>query len=420
MPKTITYIVSVASCLAVIASGAALGQTFDRDRTESVQERFDERRFDNPIRFRNFNVWPEISASVQLTDNLRASAVDEENDYIFTIRPAVRAVSDWANGNELTAEVSVTSRTFAENDDENHVDYTADAALDLRFAGPITLTTRGGYASLTELRTSPDASSDAREPTNINRSTLGAEISRTFNRLRLSARTDGTWLDFDDVQALAGGAIDQDERDRSVLSLGARADYALSPAWALFLTGSGNSRDYDVGGPTSRDSSGYRVGGGADFELGGYVRGEMALSYVEQDYDSTVFSGVSGLGVDVALEVFPTRLTTVTLGGRVAAEETTIVDATGYLTRNAEVQVDHELLRRFILTGRAFGSQDEYEGVDRSDLRWGLEAGGTFLLNRSVGLSARVSHFQQDSSGAQADANFTVNTLSFGVIFRPG
>jgi hypothetical protein len=42
--------------------------------------------------------------------------------------------------------------------------------------------------------------------------------------------------------------------------------------------------------------------------------------------------------------------------------------------------------------------------------------GGTYLLNRSVGVSVSASHFEQSSDGAGGGADFAVNRLAVTLV----
>lgn len=402
-----------------LSSHPAGAQGFERDRNVSVQERMQARMLAEPVRAGAFNLWPRIAGGVLFNDNIRAVGFNEDSDVILTINPTLRVQSDWSR-HVVRADAFVISRTFLDNDEENHIDWGGDGELELNFAGPFDVSFTGRYAQLHEVRTSPSAPTAAREPVNFDDAGLGARVTRTFNRVRAEAGVELGWIDFDDVASFAGPVIEQDDRDRRIFSYFARADYAVSPSLSVFARAAGNDRDYDVEGLTSRDSDGYDVRIGADFDIGALARGEASIGYVSQDYDSPLFDNVSGLGVNARVEYFPTPLTTFSFNGRIAAEETSIAAATGYISQSANLRVDHELLRNLVLFARAGVDFDEYETIDRNDQRWGVGLGAVYQVNRQVGVALDYDFFRQDSSGVSAADDFDVNALSVRVIFRPG
>ncbi|MBZ4302578.1 outer membrane beta-barrel protein, partial [Streptococcus pneumoniae] len=80
--------------------------------------------------------------------------------------------------------------------------------------------------------------------------------TRTRGRLRLSADAAVLRYDYRDGLSDAGAVIEQDDRDRTVARLTGRADYALSPATALFVQVACDDRDYrNLAGSPERSSS---------------------------------------------------------------------------------------------------------------------------------------------------------------------
>ena len=52
----------------------------------------------------------------------------------------------------------------------------------------------------------------------------------------------------------------------------------------------------------SRDSSGYTVAAGVDFELMTLIRGDIAVGYLSEDKKDNYFKDVDGLSVDGRME----------------------------------------------------------------------------------------------------------------------
>ncbi|MBU2289296.1 MAG: outer membrane beta-barrel protein [Gammaproteobacteria bacterium] len=97
-------------------------------------------------------------------------------------------------------------------------------------------------------------------------------------------------------------------------------------------------------------------------------------------------------------------------------EDTPVVGAGAYVANSASFSVDHELLRNVILNARLFWSRDDYEGVDREDTRVGANIGGTYLINRNLGINASFSTLDTQSDGAARDLDFTVNKLAIALV----
>jgi len=62
-------------------------------------------------------------------------------------------------------------------------------------------------------------------------------------------------------------------------------------------------------------------------------------------------------------------LTTVNLSASRSVQEPVDITASGYLSSNVGIRVDHELFRNILLSARAGYGQDLYKGASRTDNR---------------------------------------------------
>ncbi len=99
-------------------------------------------------------------------------------------------------------------------------------------------------------------------------------------------------------------------------------------------------------------------------------------------------------------------------------EDSAIVGSGGYLTTNGGLQVDHEFLRNLIVSANASYGNDSYNGVDRTDRRYGAGLSATYLLTRRIGLNTGYTYFKQNSSGAQGGQDFRVNRFTVGLVLQ--
>jgi hypothetical protein len=275
------------------------------------------------------------------------------------------------------------------------------------------------FGHQSEPRTSASSQLQSEEPIEYDVTSAYVAATRTSGRVKLSGRGDIRDFNYEDGVTSTGVVVDQDDRDRTVSALTGRVDVALSPATALFLQGTANDRDYDVASTlttAARDSSGFELLAGANFELGAVARGEVAAGYIEQNFDESVYEDLSGLGARVSLEWFPTQLTTVTLTGARTIEDSAIVGSGGYVSVNTALQIDHEFRRNVILSGQVSYGNDDYDGIDRTDKRIGVTATATYLINRHLGASLSASHYEQNSDGADSGVNFDINKLMVSLV----
>lgn len=417
---------AAAGSLAFISSGAsaqtvggpAYVDNFSRSKNTSVSQR-PRPDYEAPgIRNGGFLVYPRLEVQAERNDNIYAVDVNEQDDTIFHIRPELSIESDW-NQNFLSAYVRGSLNRYVDFDGENTDEFGVGSAARIDVTQGSNIGLGADYTSSFEPRTAPDAPANAVSPTGLNTTQAYISGSRAAGYIKLTGRADWRSIDYEDGRTGAGAVIEQDQRDREVISVSGRVDFALSPDTAFFLQATGNERSYDVASTIAlpnRDSSGVEYLVGANFEVSSGVRGEIAAGYIKQDFDEPAYKDSDGFAARASLEWFPTELTTVTLAGGRSIEDSATPGVGGLLSTNLSIGVDHELLRNVILNGRLTWGQDEYEGIDREDTRTGVNLGGTYLINRNLGVNASYSMLKTESEGARADIDFTVNKLSVALV----
>ncbi len=414
----------VQPALAQTASGAlrsAQGATVDlfaRDRSIPVRQRPRPEYEALGLPLGAFTAFPKLELGLEHNDNIFASQTGQVGDEIWRVRPEVSVVSSWPR-HEASAYARASMNRHQDYDGENSNDWGLGAAGRLDFARRTTVAFGTDFSRGAEPRSSTSTPVAAAEPIEYDTTSAYVSGSSTGGRLRLSARGDWRSFDYKDGADVFGGVIDQDVRDRQIVSGLLRGDVALSPATAVFAQITGNERAYDVDStPTyaARDSAGYELLAGVNFEMGAVMRGEIAAGYISQSFDQAAYGDVDGFGARGSFEWFPTQLTTVTVTGARTVEDAAIAGSGGYLSTSGSITIDHELLRNLILSANLNLASDEYEGLDRTDDRFTASLSATYFVNRRLGVMTRLSHFEQSSDGAAAGMSFDQNRLSVSLV----
>lgn len=412
------------SAVAQSTSGALAGAAgqdaniFARDRAVAVRDRPRPEYEALGIPAGTFMAFPRIQADLEYNDNVFAVATRPESDWVVKFRPEVAVESGWSR-HALSAYARATLSRYVDFDGENTNDYGFGTAGRVDITRASNIVGGADYARISEPRTSSNAPASTREPIAYDLTSAYLAGSQVRGRTKLSARGDVRQFNYKDGQTLAGVVVNQDDRDRTVSSLTARGDYAISPATAVFAQVTSNARDYKDAGTLAqpaRDSDGYELLVGANFEVGAVARGEVAVGYISQSFDAPRYDKIDGFGARAQMEWFPTQLTTVTATASRTIEDAGIINAAGYLSTATGIQIDHELMRNVLLNGSLTWSTDEYAGIDRTDDRLQASVGGTYLMNRTVGISLAASHFEQTSAGSNGGVDFSVNRLSMSVV----
>jgi hypothetical protein len=376
----------------------------DPDRGETVATRRRPELEPLGVRLGGFVLRPAISAEEVFNTNIFATATNEEADFITRILPTLVLASDWTR-HGLSLRVGAEAGFYAENSDEDYIDYLAGAEGRLDITGDASLTGSADYRHLHEERGSPDDVAGV-EPTEFDTLLFTAGYGHRFGRFR--ARLAGVFegLDFDDVEAIGGGTINNDDRDRIQAEGTARLGYEIVPNYEAFVQGSYNIRDYDASvddAGFNRDSDGFGVVAGLTVDFGGITFGDFYVGYRQQDYDDPAFDTINGLDAGAALTWNVTPLTTVIGGVRRTVEETTSAGSGGYFGTEVSLSVDHELLRSLILGLDGRYVMRDYDGIEREDDYFEIGGDVLYMLNRNIYLSAGYEYRDRSSSEAGED-----------------
>ncbi|WP_184715661.1 porin [Caulobacter sp.] len=416
---------AIAACIAFTAPQVVqaqdLGSNFKRDKNVSVRQRPRPDYEATGQKTGGFTVYPRVTVDLEHNDNIYAQATGKESDTIWRVKPELAVRSDWSR-HALGFFAGGNVIRYSDNKTENAEEYTLSANGRIDIARGSNITGSVQTQQLIEPRTNPTAPTAAGKPVEYDLTQGNVALTKEFNRLRLVGRLQGKDFDYNDVPNRVGTAIiDQDFRDRKEFYYGGKAEYAVSPDTAFYVSATGNKREYDNNAvATDRTSDGYVVGAGVNFDVSELMRGDVQVGYMKQSYDNPLFADIDGFSAEGRLEWFPTQLTTVGLNGSRSIEESTAPGSQGFISNNIGASIDHELLRNVLLSAAYTHGKDNYKGIDRDDKRDNFSATATYLLNRRVGLFLTYNYLKQESSGnpVQRGASFKVNKIAASVALQ--
>lgn len=345
----------------------------------------------------SFFFYPFIVESILYDDNVFASNTNKQDDWILTSSPNLLVLSDWGR-HKLDFKFGLTDYRHRDFSKESHTDFYAksdwqiDVTRDFNVAGSL------GAASLTEGRGESDAPTSAAEPTTFRKYDASLSLNKQFNRFTLQVGGAARVFDYDSVDAIGGGTIDQNGRDGTIYTAVARAAYEFSPGYRVFGLMEGNKRNFGRELTDDRDSKGYQARAGLEFEITRLVKGEISAGYFEQDYEKIGFANASGMAFKGGLLWNPTMLMTVNLTGERLVSETSVAGASGHVDTILSGRVDYEIMRNLIGSPYISYTLEDYEGVDREDKT--LQAGISMqlLINRHISTSAFYTFTTKDSN----------------------
>lgn len=392
-----------------------IGSNFRRDGTVTVMQRPREGYEALGIRAGTFLVFPKVTLAAEHSDNIYASAVNEESDTIWRVQPDITAQSDW-NRHQLTVYARGSLNKFADHADEDTNEYSAGLAGRLDVTRATQVNGNLSLARITEPRSSPNAAilPPGTEPVQFDILTVGVQGRHEFNRLLATGRFESQRYEYESVRTATGTLIDQSFRDRTTSMATGRLDYAISPATAIFgevTVNRHNGKGISATSPIDRDSKGYNAHVGVNFEITNLMRGDIGVGYLRQEFDGVGQKDLEGFSTNAQLAWLPTQLTTVTLSANRSIQDSAVAGAAGFLSTDVRARVDHELLRNVILTAQVGYGKDEYTGIVREDRRTTAGLGASYLINRTLGLSGTYNYSEQETRRG-VGANFKENRFA--------
>lgn len=392
---------------------------FARDGAVAVKERPHPEYEAIGSRLGAFLVFPKVQLDLGRDSNVFAAETDEQADTVWTLAPTVDAQSDWGR-HSVTAYARGKLTRYADNDSENRDTYAFGGAGRYDVQRDRNVGFAANYAHEVEPRTASNTPAAIAEPIEFN--LYGGEVSANwlFNRLKLNGSLGVQTFDYEDGVSVSGVVVPQDTRDQSTTTGMIRADYALSPATAVFVQVEGNQRRFDVGDALTplRDSDGVSVLAGVNFELSDLVRGDVGLGYIGQSFDNPLYGEFSGVSGRANLDYFLTELITLGFSADRSVVDSGIIGSAGILSTRFETTADYEFRRNLIIEARAGLTLEEFDTIDRDNDVYNLGLRGTYLLNRSIGVTAGYTYEARRSSGQDAINDYDAHRVLLSLVLQ--
>ncbi len=421
------------SCAAIgpfVSVSVAQDEYFSRDKYEAVLDRVQPEFDAEAIRVGAFNVRSSAQLGVTSNSNVFASGDNETSDIIMRIGGQVEAKTNWTN-NEISASVGVFRNEYSDISAESNTDARARLRGRLDVTRALSVAATGFIEQRSEPRQEFANAVGVDGPIRFDRA--GGELAAYYHtgRLRWDGSVSVSQTDFDDGRINSPGInfgqeFDQDYRDQTLTTTRSRVTYAVTPDFAVFGQGSLYNRDYDRtqllnGSQVTRDSEGYTLAVGANFELSSLIRGDVAVGYFGDDKVQGAFQDVQGLSLDGQVVWFPTQLTNVTFTVDRRVLDLGLIETPTALQTGFGVRVDHEFRRNVIGSVYANIQQQDYDDVARTDDVFDITVSGTYKLNRRVHLEGFLRQIGRDVSGAaQASAlSHDISLIGIGVKVSP-
>ncbi|MBL3590960.1 MAG: outer membrane beta-barrel protein [gamma proteobacterium endosymbiont of Lamellibrachia anaximandri] len=298
---------------------------------------------------------PSLSFSLELeeryNDNIYADDSFAVSDWASIIVPALDVEFDM-DAARLSLDLGVESAFYRNNSLEDYTDgwlklgalVAADSTTHFMLAT--------GYHLKHEERTSPNDTRRTLSPIvyDIKDVSIGLLHQRGDYQLRAGVIQEA-WR-YEDGESLEGPVYNGD-RDRDIRSIALRLERRHTKDFSWFIQASGEQRIYqqatdDAG--LQRDSDGFRSAVGIHLKQGDTFDFEAYLGWLGQAYKEPEFSRLSA--VDFALNLYwqPREKWQLSLSSDRTLNETTLIDASGYLETALDLDISYQLTSNTHLT----------------------------------------------------------------------
>jgi hypothetical protein len=349
-------------------------------------------------------------------DNIFATPTNETHDFVSILSPYFDAKLAGRRG-DLALSGGIDLWRYATQDQEDVDDYWLDLSGQGRVSDRVGLFGGLTWDSNHEERASPDDVNGI-EPTRFKQTDAYAGVHTRAGPIAIRTGATASILDFDDVPA-ATGIVNNDDRDRTVQSLGVRATMPLSDGYGAFLQGTYEWRDYEDpldDGVFSRDSEGQAFAAGVELIRSGGARGEAFIGHLRQRYDDPRFDELQApdFGARISLPVPDSGVTLKAVADR-TLEETTLRDTPGYLYTRVGVGAEYRPRPGLLIEIEAERGYNEYPQIDREDTLTQVEAGMRYDIGPHLFVRTDYSFLHRHSEVDVANYYRNLFMLRLGV-----
>jgi hypothetical protein len=341
------------------------------------------------IRAGSFVLFPAVDFSGGYTTNAQSVPGGAGSPY-FVLAPELQLQSDWSQ-HSLTANITssytdYTNGSIQPSLNRPYLNSIIDGRIDVSRNTQVVLENR--VLVSTDNPGSPNLTAGlASLPIDT---TVGGTLGvvQNFNRLNVALRGTIDNVSYQDSKLTDGETASNADRNFNQYGLIGRIGYELNPGFKPFLQVQEDTRvyqeEFDRFG-LARNSIGTTAQAGATLDLSSTLSGEMAVGYAVRDYIAPL-QNVGGFVANGSLIWQMTALTTAKLTTTSVINESIAENASGTLSRDVSLQVDHALRRWLIGTAILGYGQDDYVGINRLDNRYFASLGFTYKFNRMMQL----------------------------------
>jgi|CXWK01.1.fsa_nt_gi hypothetical protein len=371
---------------------------------DTVTERDRREMKPDGLRMGNYLVLPEIGAAIVYDDNIYSRDIERLSDFRSEIKGGIKFQSELPR-HVLDFSLDGKIVDYFEHTDQSYANVRAkiDGALHFDHATTIAASLLSSLEH--EERDDPSYPLTAIGPIEVFHNRASAGITRDVGRLYGTISATAESWNYADTQAVNGSTLDQDARDTETYSSQVKFGYRFSPGYE-FVGKVRGLRDSNRGNERmDRDATGYEALAGLAFETNPLLRWRILGGYGVRDYDQASLENLHTTLLEADVQWLPTQRLTIygTLSRQIL--EVTDPESSGVVQTGLRLRADYEAYHNLILTVGLQVREDEFQGVDRSDMIYGINAGLDYYFTKNWLFTFGYEHQIRDSSQDDLDSH---------------
>jgi hypothetical protein len=368
------------------------------------------------IRFGSFLFYPAVEVGGGFTSNAAAAAGGKPSAF-GEIAPELLVKSDWAR-HEATFFARGAYLAYANDSADNLPTADVAATQRLDFSQGWTLNLAERYHFDTESLSDPDF------PTGVTNSPGVHDLNGAAILAGGAGRTVFTFSGFAERTTYENGrshgkTIDQADRNNTLLEGRIRAGYEVTDTLTPFVEGVFTHRFYDQhedDNGIDRESTGDGIRFGVAFDSDPILKAELALGYLQDNFDDPALGTISAFTVDGTAVWAPTELVTLTAVVNTHMNPTTNIHSSGSVVYQAAADLAYAWRRDVTLDLTAKVENERFQGTDQIDRTYHLGLGAAWSLNRNMKLTGGYLHEWLNSTDHGRD--YTADTVRVDLRFQ--
>lgn len=400
------------------------------ERGQSVSDREHSRLERVSIPVGSFVLTPRLDVATSYDDNIFATNDDAHGDAYVTVHPEIQARSVWSR-HSLKLRAYFDRDLHAKYTGENTSKYAVSADGRYDISGRTRLFISGSALRTAEDRANISSFLGSGKPVRYN-SFLGmAAIEQNLGSLNFRLEERVRRLSYSDAVLADGQTESQKFRNQTISATTLQAGYDLNTITQFVVRASLEKRRYDqrLGDAdfddTRIDPSGdnIRLEAGIVRDLSGLLSLTFRLGYLDVRYPDGRLNDIRAFSYFGNVQWHLTPMTTISATAQRSVDVTTSQFTAGNLRDQANLQIDHELLRSLILSASARlawikpsivgDAQTDPDLIIASsrEKEFGLE--GRYYFLPRLKLTGKYAYWSRQSSNALI--SFKSNVLTFGI-----